>query len=132
MLPAYSQCCLLLHLLPCPPVPLGAEVAPSLHEFSTVLMRRLVMPVELSVDALVGYASSWSAYSIYRKTHPDTPDPLLEYRARLTAALEQQVRPMAGQDACGCRWAEHLGTWCSSLKRGPRGCLSAHSALTPC
>jgi hypothetical protein len=50
------------------------------------------MPVELSVDALVGYASSWSAYSIYRKQHPGRPDPLLEYRARLTAALEEQVR----------------------------------------
>lgn len=68
-----------------------AEVAPSLHDFSTVLMRRLSMPAELTVDALVGYASSWSAYSIYRKRHPDKPDPLLEYRARLTKALEVQV-----------------------------------------
>lgn len=54
-------------------------------------MRRLSMPVELTVDELVGYASSWSAYSIYRKQHPDRLDPLVEYRARLTAALEGQV-----------------------------------------
>jgi hypothetical protein len=54
-------------------------------------MRRLSMPVELTVDALVGYASSWSAYSIYRKQHPERPDPLVEYKARLTAALEGQV-----------------------------------------
>jgi hypothetical protein len=54
-------------------------------------MRHLSMPVELSVDELVGYASSWSAYSIYRKKHPDRPDPLVEYKARLTAALERQV-----------------------------------------
>jgi hypothetical protein len=63
------------------------------------------MPAELTVDALVGYASSWSAYSIYRKRHPDQPDPLLEYRARLTKALEEQVgakvqRHLASSAAC--------------------------------
>lgn len=70
----------------------AVELRPSLHEFSTVLMRRLSMPVELTVDALVGYASSWSAYSIHRARHPQQPDPLVEYRARLVAALDGQVR----------------------------------------
>lgn len=42
--------------------------------------------------AQVGYASSWSAYSIYRKQHPDRPDPLVEYRQQLLAALEAEVR----------------------------------------
>lgn len=74
----------------------ATEVPPSLHEFSTVLMRRLSMPVELTVDALVGYASSWSAYSIYRTRHPQQPDPLVEYRARLVAALDGQVGLLQG------------------------------------
>jgi hypothetical protein len=74
------------------------QVSPSLHEFDTVLMRRLSMPVELTVDALVGYASSWSAYSIYRDRYPERPDPLLEYRARLSTALEEQVS--AGRMCC--------------------------------
>lgn len=72
-------------------------------------MQRLSMPVGLSVDALVGYASSWSAYSIYHKQHPDRPDPLLEYRARLTAALEQQVRSTQEHEPIVFGFAR----WCS-------------------
>lgn len=49
------------------------------------------MAVELSVEALVGYAASWSAYASYRTRWPHRPDPLLEYQARLSAALEDQV-----------------------------------------
>lgn len=64
-------------------------------------MRRLTMPVELTVEELVGYASSWSAYSIYRKQYPSRPDPLVEYKGRLTAALEGQVGVWLCVGACG-------------------------------
>jgi hypothetical protein len=40
----------------------------------------------------VGYASSWSAYSIYRKQHPDMPDPLVGYTQQLLAALQAEVK----------------------------------------
>jgi hypothetical protein len=56
-------------------------------------------PIWALVAAQVGYASSWSAYSIYRKQHPDKPDPLVEYKQQLLAALQAEVRPMRGQNA---------------------------------
>lgn len=40
----------------------------------------------------VGYASSWSAYSMYCKKYPDRPDPLPEFRQQLVEALQAQVR----------------------------------------
>jgi len=39
----------------------------------------------------VGYMSSWSAYNMYRKQHPQRPDPLLEFRQQVMDALEAQV-----------------------------------------
>jgi hypothetical protein len=39
----------------------------------------------------VGYMSSWSAYNMYRKQHPQQPDPLLEFRQQVMDALEAQV-----------------------------------------
>lgn len=78
------------------------QATPSLHEFSSVLCRQLSMRVQLSVDGLVGYASSWSAYSLYRRQHPQAPDPLVEYRQRLAAALQAQVCVLAW---AGLAWA---------------------------
>jgi hypothetical protein len=83
-------------------------VAPSLHDFATVLSRLTSFPVSLSVDALVGYASTWSAYSIYRRRWPQRPDPLIEYRARLVAALEHAVSALWRLAVCVrvcVRWA---------------------------
>lgn len=104
------------------------DVVPSLHEFSTVIMRRLSMPVELTVDALVGYASTWSAYSLFRKQHPDMPDPLLEYKARLSMALEEQVR-QALQD----RMKHSTMTTCTGHASAAWYCrLAAHSHGSKC
>uniref|UniRef100_A0A383WJ69 Methyltransferase type 11 domain-containing protein n=1 Tax=Tetradesmus obliquus TaxID=3088 RepID=A0A383WJ69_TETOB len=68
-------------------------IEPSSEHFSSVQLMQLDFPVELTAEALVGYASSWSAYSIYRKQHPDRPDPLVEYRQQLLAALEAEGAP---------------------------------------
>ncbi|KAF6264472.1 S-adenosyl-L-methionine-dependent methyltransferase [Scenedesmus sp. NREL 46B-D3] len=68
-------------------------IEPSSEHFSTVKLMQLDFPVELTADALVGYASSWSAYSIYRKQQPGMPDPLTQYRQQLLAALEAEGTP---------------------------------------
>ena len=35
----------------------------------------------------LGYASSWSAYSTYRRQHPELPDPLAAFGRRLQQVL---------------------------------------------
>ncbi|KAF8072614.1 methyltransferase [Scenedesmus sp. PABB004] len=60
---------------------------PSADEFGSVELHELECPAELTPEQLVGYVSSWSAYAICRKTHPDRPDPLAEFRRALLDAL---------------------------------------------
>lgn len=31
---------------------------------------------DMSVQAFLGYVASWSSYAVYRRRHPDRPDPL--------------------------------------------------------
>ncbi|KAK9905464.1 hypothetical protein WJX75_000358 [Coccomyxa subellipsoidea] len=44
------------------------------------------MTAEMSVTALIGYLSSWSAYATYREQHPDLPDPLIKFKEAYKAA----------------------------------------------
>ncbi|EIE23506.1 S-adenosyl-L-methionine-dependent methyltransferase [Coccomyxa subellipsoidea C-169] len=45
------------------------------------------MSAEMSVSALIGYLSSWSAYATYREQHPDLPDPLIKFKGAYKAAF---------------------------------------------
>ncbi len=36
----------------------------------------------------MGYLSTWSAHEMYRREHPDLPDPLVKFRAELKQAVD--------------------------------------------
>lgn len=56
--------------------------------FSAVLRRDdLTIDMDSTPEAVVGYVSSWSAYSTYREQRPDEDDPLPVFSERLRTAV---------------------------------------------
>jgi len=56
--------------------------------FEATARVQLPMEQQVTVDQMVGYAASWSAYTTFRKQHPDRPDPLDAFRSQLVAAVQ--------------------------------------------
>ncbi|KAF6261052.1 S-adenosyl-L-methionine-dependent methyltransferase [Scenedesmus sp. NREL 46B-D3] len=62
-------------------------IEPGVEHFGLVLRRELETQQEQSVDDLLGYLRSWSAYETYRTQHPERPDPVLEFKQQLLGVL---------------------------------------------
>ncbi|KAI3436337.1 hypothetical protein D9Q98_002390 [Chlorella vulgaris] len=56
--------------------------------FTRVERQELTMQAELSVNAAVGYLSSWSAYAKFRRCNPDAEDPLVAFKRQLMETLQ--------------------------------------------
>lgn len=79
----------------------GLEPGP--EHFGVVQRQELPLHKDLSTAALLGYISTWSALSTYRRQHPQAPDPLDAFRQALLAAVGEagSSEPAAGQLAGG-------------------------------
>ncbi|WIA33531.1 hypothetical protein OEZ86_006655 [Tetradesmus obliquus] len=62
-------------------------IEPGLEHFGLAVRRELETQQEQSVDGLLGYLQSWSAYETYRTQHPERLDPLVEFKEQLLAVL---------------------------------------------
>ena len=52
-------------------------------------MRPTLQVSECTLEALVGQIHSWSAYAVFRKRHPDEPDPALAFKEKLRVLMER-------------------------------------------
>ncbi|KAK9836473.1 hypothetical protein WJX74_001215 [Apatococcus lobatus] len=55
--------------------------------FADVKHVELGSPLSLTMQQIVGWVSTWSSYSTYKRHHPDGPDPLPAFQQELATAL---------------------------------------------
>ncbi|KAG2440243.1 hypothetical protein HXX76_004355 [Chlamydomonas incerta] len=81
-------------------------IEPGPEHFGQVVRLRAPMPAHMTLEELVGYVSSWSAYRAYLKAHPGGPNPLEAFRAQCEARLREAA---AEAEAAGAAEAAAAG-----------------------